>query len=63
LKRLLILDALRCVLAVCVAVGHVGMFPLFGPVGQPNPILDLMARGSRTLVFGPPAVIAFLVIS
>jgi peptidoglycan/LPS O-acetylase OafA/YrhL len=63
LKRFYVVDALRSVLALCVAIGHAGVFPLFGPVGQPNAVLDLMARGFRSLVFGPPAVIAFFVIS
>jgi peptidoglycan/LPS O-acetylase OafA/YrhL len=63
LKRFYVIDALRSILAVCVAIGHAGVFPLFGPVGQPDAAWDLMARGFRTLVFGPPAVIAFFVIS
>jgi peptidoglycan/LPS O-acetylase OafA/YrhL len=63
LKRLFVIDALRCVLALCVAIGHAGVFPIFGPLGQNGGMLDLLARGIRTLVFGPPAVIAFFVIS
>jgi peptidoglycan/LPS O-acetylase OafA/YrhL len=62
-KRFLALDALRAILALCVALGHMGPFPLFGPVGQADPTLDLLARGWRTVVFGPPAVIAFFLIS
>jgi peptidoglycan/LPS O-acetylase OafA/YrhL len=63
LQRFYVIDALRSVLALCVAIGHLGMFPLFGPSGQPDAFWDLAARGFRTLVFGPPAVIAFFVIS
>lgn len=63
MKRIYVLDALRCVLALSVAIGHAGVFPLFGSVGQQDAVLDLLARGFRTLVFGPPAVIAFFVIS
>jgi peptidoglycan/LPS O-acetylase OafA/YrhL len=63
LKRYYIIDALRSVLALCVAIGHAGVFPLFGPVGQQNAYLDFLAKGFRTIVFGPPAVIAFFVIS
>jgi peptidoglycan/LPS O-acetylase OafA/YrhL len=62
-KRLSILDALRCVLAFCVTIGHHGMFPLFGPAGQANALADHLARALDTVVFGPPAVIAFFVIS
>lgn len=50
-------------MALCVAIGHAGMFPLFGAVGQSNGYLELFARGFRTAIFGPPAVIAFFVIS
>jgi peptidoglycan/LPS O-acetylase OafA/YrhL len=63
LRRLYVIDALRCVLALWVAIGHAGAFPLFGPVGQHGGVLDLLARGVRTLVWGPPAVIVFFVIS
>jgi peptidoglycan/LPS O-acetylase OafA/YrhL len=63
LKRLYVIDALRCVLALWVAIGHAGAFPLFGPVGQHDGMLDLPARGVRTLVWGPPAVIVFFLIS
>ena len=63
MKRLYILDALRCVLALCVTLGHQGMFPVFGPADQINVLVDELAQGLRTIVFGPPAVIAFFVIS
>jgi peptidoglycan/LPS O-acetylase OafA/YrhL len=62
-KRVYVIDALRCVMALWVAIGHAGVFPLFGPVGQHDGALDLLARSVRTLVWGPPAVIAFFVIS
>jgi peptidoglycan/LPS O-acetylase OafA/YrhL len=62
-KRFHALDALRIVLALCVAVGHTEMFPLFGTVGSTIPALEPAARAWRTLVFGPAAVIAFFVIS
>ena len=39
------------------------MFPLFGPVGQSDPFWDALARAFRTIVWGPPAVIAFFLIS
>lgn len=63
MRRFAVLDALRCVLAMCVALGHAGLMPVFGPVGQDNGVLDLLARAWRTFAFGPPAVIAFFVIS
>lgn len=63
MKRIYVIDALRCVLALWVAIGHTGVFPLFGLVGQHDGLLDLLARGFRTLVWGPPAVIMFFVIS
>jgi peptidoglycan/LPS O-acetylase OafA/YrhL len=63
LRRLYVIDALRCVLALWVTMGHAGAFPLFGPVGQRDSILEYLARGVRTLVWGPPAVIVFFVIS
>jgi peptidoglycan/LPS O-acetylase OafA/YrhL len=39
------------------------MFPVFGPADQINVLVDELAQGLRTIVFGPPAVIAFFVIS
>jgi peptidoglycan/LPS O-acetylase OafA/YrhL len=62
-KRFYVIDALRSVLALWVAIGHAGVFPLFGAVGQNDGLLDFLARGLRTLVWGPPAVIVFFVIS
>lgn len=49
-------------LALWVAIGHAGVFPLFSLPGQ-NGGLDLIARAFRSIVWGPPAVIAFFVIS
>jgi peptidoglycan/LPS O-acetylase OafA/YrhL len=62
-KRFYVLDALRILLALSVAMGHAGVFPFFGPVTHSGAVADIMARGFRTLVFGPPAVIAFFLIS
>lgn len=63
MKRFHVLDALRFLLALCVVIGHAGMPPLFGPVGQIDTVADFMARAWRTSVYGPAAVIAFFVIS
>jgi peptidoglycan/LPS O-acetylase OafA/YrhL len=54
---------MRSLLALCVAIGHMGLFPVFGPVGQTDAVLDLLARIWRTAVFAPAAVIAFFIIS
>jgi peptidoglycan/LPS O-acetylase OafA/YrhL len=62
-NRFLILDGLRGILALIVALGHLGMPPLFGPIDQSNTTLAALARSLRTFAFGPPAVIAFFVIS
>src|SRR5205807_5596222 len=62
-RRLYAIDALRSVLALWVAIGHAVIFPLFGAVGQNEGAVDLMARAFRSLVWGPPAVIVFFVIS
>ena len=58
-----ILDALRFVLALWVAVGHHGMIPLFGDVNTGTGLWHLFKRGWNTTVFGTPAVIVFFVIS
>jgi len=58
-----ILDALRFVLALWVAVGHYGMIPLFGDVDTGTGLWHLFKRGWNTTVFGTPAVIVFFVIS
>jgi len=61
-ERYFILDALRFVLALWVAIGHLGVFPLFGAdpgIGA----LHLAARALNTVVWGMPAVMAFFVVS
>jgi len=58
-----ILDALRFVLALWVAVGHYRMIPLFGDVDTGTGLWHLFKRGWNTTVFGTPAVIVFFVIS
>ena len=61
--RFPILDALRIVLAWSVTYDHLGVFPLFGAVDKGAGLIHILARGWRTLVWGPPAVIGFFVIS
>jgi peptidoglycan/LPS O-acetylase OafA/YrhL len=61
--RFPILDALRFVLAFWVAVGHVGAFPLFAGVDSQTTLGRTLIRGWDTMVWGPPAVIGFFVIS
>jgi peptidoglycan/LPS O-acetylase OafA/YrhL len=58
-----ILDALRFVLALWVAIGHYGMPPLFAGADSSSSFLRLLTRGWNTAVFGTPAVIVFFVIS
>ena len=58
-----ILDALRAILALTVALGHLGMPPVFGSVAKGDSIFRDLARLWRTFAFGPPAVIAFFLIS
>jgi peptidoglycan/LPS O-acetylase OafA/YrhL len=62
-QRFFILDSLRGILALIVALGHLGMPPVFRTLEQHGPILHALARFWRTIPFGPPAVIAFFVIS
>jgi peptidoglycan/LPS O-acetylase OafA/YrhL len=57
------LDALRFALASWVALGHFRAFPLFGNENHLTGLIRLFARGFETLVWGPPAVMAFFVIS
>jgi peptidoglycan/LPS O-acetylase OafA/YrhL len=61
--RFSIVDAIRGLLALVVALGHFGMPPLFGAVDVSDVFLRNLARFWRTLAFGPPAVVAFFVIS
>jgi len=58
-----ILDALRFVLALWVAIGHYAIFPLFAGADATTGFMGLLARGWNTVVFGTPAVIVFFVIS
>jgi peptidoglycan/LPS O-acetylase OafA/YrhL len=58
-----ILDALRFILALWVAIGHYGMFPLFAGADATSTFMRLLTRGWNTVVFGTPAVIVFFVIS
>lgn len=58
-----VLDALRFLLAFWVAVGHLGMMPLFGALDTGPPLWVFFKHGWSTLVFGTPAVIVFFVIS
>jgi peptidoglycan/LPS O-acetylase OafA/YrhL len=58
-----ILDALRFVLALWVAIGHYGIFPLFAGADATTASMRLLTRAWNTVVFGTPAVIVFFVIS
>lgn len=62
-ERFNILDALRGILALIVVLGHLGMPPVFGAIEQSDQVWRGLARLWRTFAFGPPAVIAFFVIS
>jgi peptidoglycan/LPS O-acetylase OafA/YrhL len=58
-----VLDALRFVLALWVAIGHYQAFPLFAGVDETTRIGYFLSHGWSTLVFAAPAVIVFFVIS
>lgn len=58
-----VLDALRFVLAVWVAVGHYSVFPLFAGVDTATSFGRFVTHAWQTVVFGTPAVIVFFVIS
>jgi peptidoglycan/LPS O-acetylase OafA/YrhL len=58
-----VLDALRFVLALWVAIGHYEVFPLFTWVDPDTHWGRLITHGWNTVVFGTPAVIVFFVIS
>ncbi len=58
-----ILDALRFVLALWVAIGHYAIFPLFAGADATTGYMRLLTRAWNTVVFGTPAVIVFFVIS
>jgi len=58
-----ILNALRFVLALWVAIGHYGNFPLFAGVDTATRFGRFLTHGWNTVVFGTPAVIGFFIIS
>ncbi len=58
-----ILDALRFVLALWVAIGHYGIFPLFSWVDPNTSSGRFVVHAWSSVVFGTPAVIVFFVIS
>jgi peptidoglycan/LPS O-acetylase OafA/YrhL len=58
-----ILNALRFVLALWVAIGHYGIFPLFAGMDATTRFGHFVIHGWNTVVFGTPAVIGFFVIS
>jgi peptidoglycan/LPS O-acetylase OafA/YrhL len=58
-----VLDALRFVLALWVAIGHYKVFPLFSGVDAETPFGYFVTHGWSTVVFGTPAVIVFFVVS
>ena len=62
-NRYPILDALRFVLALWVAVGHYGAFPLFAGVDTATRFGRFVTHAWQSVVFGTPAVIVFFVIS
>jgi peptidoglycan/LPS O-acetylase OafA/YrhL len=62
-SRYPILDALRFVLALWVAIGHYGIFPLFTGVDTATPFGRFVTHAWQSVVFGTPAVIVFFVIS
>jgi peptidoglycan/LPS O-acetylase OafA/YrhL len=58
-----VLDALRFVLALWVAIGHYDTIPIFGSFDTGTGYWLLFKHLWRTTVFGTPAVIVFFVIS
>ena len=62
-RRYAVLDALRFVLALWVAIGHYQNFPLFAGVDTTTAFGAFVARAWSEVVFGTPAVIVFFVIS
>jgi len=61
--RFPIIDALRFILAFWVALGHLGVFPLFVGADYQTTLGRTLIRGWSSVVWGPPAVIGFFVIS
>jgi peptidoglycan/LPS O-acetylase OafA/YrhL len=62
-SRYPVLDALRFVLALWVAIGHYSAFPLFAGVDAATPFGRFVTHAWQSVVFGTPAVIVFFVIS
>jgi peptidoglycan/LPS O-acetylase OafA/YrhL len=62
-RRYAVLDALRFILAFWVTVGHYKTFPLFAGVNEATRVGRFLVHAWQTIVFGPPAVIVFFVIS
>jgi len=58
-----ILDALRFVLALWVAIGHYEVFPLFAWMDASTSVGRFITHAWNSVVFGTPAVIVFFVIS
>jgi peptidoglycan/LPS O-acetylase OafA/YrhL len=58
-----VLDALRFVLALWVAIGHFEPFPLFAGVDTSTAFGRLVTHAWSSVFFGTPAVIVFFVIS
>jgi peptidoglycan/LPS O-acetylase OafA/YrhL len=58
-----VLDALRFVMALWVAIGHFEVFPLFSGVDVNTRLGHFLTHAWSTVVFGTPAVIVFFVIS
>lgn len=61
--RYAVLDALRFILALWVAIGHYEVFPLFAGVDTATQFGRFLTHVWSTTVFGTPAVIVFFVIS
>lgn len=58
-----IVDALRFVLALWVVLSHHDAFPLFAGADTNTAFGHFVTHAWRTVVFGPPAVIGFFIIS
>jgi peptidoglycan/LPS O-acetylase OafA/YrhL len=62
-ERYPIIDALRFVLALWVAMSHLGVFPLFAGVNADTRLGRTLTHAWSSTVWGVPAVICFFVIS
>lgn len=58
-----ILDALRFVLALWIAVGHYQILPIFAGIDTAASFGRFVTHAWQSVVFGTPAVIVFFVIS